>query len=127
MTNKTKAVIFMLISATAFAITQAFVKLSGDLPVFEKVFFRNIVSLVIAFITCQKKGSSLFGDKPNRSFLLSRSLIGAIGMVLYFFSISNLILADAAMLNKLSPFFVTIFAVIFLKEKLSRIQIPALI
>lgn len=31
------------------------------------------------------------------------------------------------MLNKISPFFVTLFAVFFLKEKLTKIQIPVLI
>lgn len=127
MTNKSKAVIFMLISSAAFAITQAFVKLAGDLPVTEKVFFRNLVSLLIAFVLCKKNGSKLLGSPAHRSFLLYRSFIGAVGMVMYFYAISNLILADAAILNKLSPFFVTIFAVFFLKEKLSRIQIPALI
>jgi len=127
MSNKTKAVGFMLISALAFAITQAFVKLAGDLPATEKVFFRNLVSLLIAGLICLKNGSNLWGQPQHRKFLFYRSLLGAVGMVLYFYAISNLILADAAMLNKLSPFFVTIFAVIFLHEKLSRWQIPALI
>jgi drug/metabolite transporter (DMT)-like permease len=36
-------------------------------------------------------------------------------------------LADSSMLNKLSPFFVVLFAYIFLKEKISKMQIPALI
>lgn len=36
-------------------------------------------------------------------------------------------LADSAMLNKLSPFFVTLFAALFLKERLGKAQIPALI
>ncbi len=127
MTNKTKSVVFMLISAFAFAVTQAFVKLAGDLPSYEKVFFRNIVSLLIAAVICYKNGSALFGKKESAKFLISRSLLGAIGMVLYFYSISHLILADAAILNKLSPFFVTIFAVIFLKEKISKVQVPAMI
>jgi len=127
MTDKTKSVIFMVVSAFAFAVTQAFVKLAGDLPAYEKVFFRNLVSLVIAAYICYKNGSSLLGKPKNAKFLISRSLVGAIGMVLYFYSIAHLILADAAILNKLSPFFVTIFAFFFLKEKISRIQIPALV
>jgi drug/metabolite transporter (DMT)-like permease len=127
MTNKTKSVVFMLISAFAFAVTQAFVKLAGDLPSYEKVFFRNIISLLIAAFICYKNGSILLGKKESMKFLISRSLLGAIGMVLYFYSISHLILADAAILNKLSPFFVTIFAVIFLKERISKIQVPSMI
>ena len=48
-------------------------------------------------------------------------------MVLYFFAISKMFLADSTIINKTSPFFLTIFAVLFLKEKLHKIQIPALI
>jgi drug/metabolite transporter (DMT)-like permease len=127
MENKTKAVILMLISSLAFACSAAAVKLSGDLPVFEKVFFRNILAVVIAFIVIRKQKHRMFGKKENQKYLMIRSLLGVIGMVLYFYAISNLYLADSAMLHKLFPFFVTIFAAIFLKEKISKIQIPALI
>jgi drug/metabolite transporter (DMT)-like permease len=48
-------------------------------------------------------------------------------MFLYFFAIERLTIADATVLNKLSPFFVAMFAVIFLKEKLSRYIVPVLI
>lgn len=127
MESKTKAVILMLISSLAFACSAAAVKLSGNLPVFEKVFFRNILAVFIAFITLRKKQQPLFGKKENQKYLLLRSILGVMGMVMYFYAISNLYLADSAMLHKLFPFFVTIFAALFLKEKLSKIQIPALI
>jgi drug/metabolite transporter (DMT)-like permease len=127
MSNKTKAVILMLISSFAFALSAAAVKLAGNLPVFEKVFFRNIVSVVIAFIVLRQKKMPAFGKLENQKYLISRSLLGILGMVLYFYAITHLVLADSAILHKLFPFFVTIFASIFLKEKISKIQIPALI
>ncbi|BES64083.1 DMT family transporter [Gottschalkiaceae bacterium SANA] len=127
MDNKPKAVLYMLISACAFAVMGAMVKLSGNVPVFEKVFFRNLVSLMMAYIMIKNSQSSFWGKRENRKLLLARASLGLLGVVLYFYAISNLILADSAMLNKLSPFFVTLFAALFLKEKLSAIQIPALI
>ena len=117
----------MLVSSLAFACSAAAVKLSGDLPIFEKVFFRNILAVIIAFITLYRQKDPIFGKKENQKYLLLRSFLGVIGMVLYFYAISNLYLADSAMLHKLFPFFVTIFAAIFLREKLSIIQIPALV
>jgi len=126
MTNKTKAVILMLVSSLAFALSAAAVKLAGDIPVFEKVFFRNIISVLIAYIIIRKKRMPAFGKLESQKYLVLRSLLGIIGMVLYFYAINNLFLADSAMLHKLFPFFVTIFAAIFLKEKISKIQIPAL-
>ena len=127
MDNKPKAVLFMLISAIAFALMQTMVKLAGDIPTFEKVLFRNLVSLFVALSVIYRTKTPMFGKKENQKYLLGRSLLGLGGVVFYFYAINNLIMADAAMLNKLSPFFVTIFACIFLKEKLNKIQIPSLI
>ncbi len=117
----------MLISALSFAFMGAMVKLAGDLPVIEKVFFRNMISLIVAFILIKKAGVPLFGLRKNQKYLLLRSLLGLGGVILYFIAISRLSLADSSMLNKLSPFFVTIFAWFFLKEKLLKLHIPILI
>jgi len=61
MDNKPRSVIYMLISSLSFAMMGAMVKFSGDIPVFEKVFVRNLISLFIAFIVIKKKGTSIFG------------------------------------------------------------------
>ncbi|MBK5241656.1 DMT family transporter [Clostridium sp.] len=127
MDNKPKAITLMLVSALAFSIMGAMVKLSGDIPLFEKVFYRNLVSLGMAYIMIKNNKASLFGKKENQKYLLSRSLLGLLGVILSFYALNNLVLSDANMLNKISPFFVTLFAAVFLKEKLSKIQIPVLI
>jgi len=127
MDNKPKAIVFMLICAFAFSGVGAMVKLAGDVPVFEKVFFRNLVSLFVAIHMIRSNKALYWGKPENRKVLFARAFLGLIGVIMYFYAISNLILADSNMLNKLSPFFVTLFASWFLKEKLSPIQIPALI
>jgi drug/metabolite transporter (DMT)-like permease len=127
MDNKPKAVLYMLVSACAFAVMGAMVKLSGNVPVFEKVFFRNLVSLILAVFMIKKSHTRFWGKPENRKLLMARASLGLVGVVMYFYAINNLFLADSSMLNKLSPFFVTLFACWFLKEKLSPIQIPALI
>lgn len=127
MDNKPKAIILMLIAALAFAIMGAMVKLSGDIPLFEKVFYRNLISLAMAYFMIRKSKMSFFGKGENQKYLISRSLLGLLGVVLSFYALNNLVLSDANMLNKISPFFVTLFAAVFLKEKLSKIQIPVLI
>ncbi|CAM2977736.1 DMT family transporter [Hathewaya histolytica] len=122
MKNKTKAVVYMLLSALCFAFMSAMVKLSGDLPVMEKVLFRNLVSLIVAFVALRKSNIPMFGKKENQKYLLARSLLGLSGVILNFYAINNLALADSSMLNKLSPFFITLFAVMFLKEKFTPIK-----
>ncbi|WBW98311.1 DMT family transporter [Oceanirhabdus sp. W0125-5] len=126
MDNKPRAVVLMILSALSFAFMGAMVKLAGDIPLAEKVLFRNMVSLAIAFITLKKSSASMFGKKENQKYLLGRSMLGLSGVLLYFYAINNINLGNSAILNKLSPFFVTVFAALFLKEKLSKVQIPAL-
>lgn len=127
MKSKSKAVLYMLLSALFFSFMAAMVKLSGDIPVFEKVFFRNLISLFVALGALKNNSGSIFGKKENQKYLIARALLGLTGVFFYFYSISKLNLADSAMLNKLSPFFVTIFAVMFLKEKLTPIKVISMI
>jgi hypothetical protein len=47
--SRSKALWYALTSALAFAVMGVFVKLAADVPVLDKVLFRNLVSLVIAF------------------------------------------------------------------------------
>lgn len=118
MSNRIKGILLIILSAFGFAMMSAFVKLSGDLPSMQKSFFRNIVSFIIAFGMILYHKESFFGKKENQKLLLMRSALGTLGVVLNFYAIDHLILSDANMLNKLSPFFVILFCAIFLKEKL---------
>ena len=59
--------------------------------------------------------------------MLGRSLLGSAAMFLFYYGVSRIYVADASMIAKLNPFFVTLFAWFFLKEKLSVFQIPALV
>ena len=57
---------------------------------------------------------------------MGRSLFGTIGIVCNFYAIDRLVLADANMLNKLSPFFCNnFFSALLLKEKPDIVQLCA--
>ncbi|RKY54660.1 MAG: EamA family transporter [Candidatus Neomarinimicrobiota bacterium] len=122
-----KSVLLMTASSLSFALMSLMVRLAGDLPLFEKVFFRNLISLIIAIVIILKNGNSFWGKKENRKFLILRSISGLSGVLLYFYCITNMNLSDGTMLNKISPFFVILFAALFLKEKLNKHQIIAAI
>ncbi|MBE6062050.1 MAG: DMT family transporter [Clostridium butyricum] len=119
LSNRTKGVFFIIMSALGFALMSAFIKISGYLPSFQKTFFRNIVSLIVAFIIIVKNKGSLFGSKENQKALIMRSIFGTLGIIFNYYAIDRLVLSDANMLNKLSPFFVIIFSALFLKEKIN--------
>lgn len=123
LSDRNKGIVFIILSAFGFAMMSAFIKLSGDLPSIQKTFFRNLVSCIIAFSLILKYKESAFGNKENRKILILRSIFGTLGIILNFYAIDRLVLSDANMLNKLSPFFVIIFSAIFLKEKLNQIKL----
>lgn len=120
--DRNKGIIFIILSAFGFAVMSAFIKLSGDLPSFQKTFFRNLVSCIIAFLLIVKHKESFFGKRENQKILILRSIFGTLGIILNYYAIDRLVLSDANMLNKLSPFFVIIFCAIFLKEKIKPNQ-----
>jgi drug/metabolite transporter (DMT)-like permease len=120
--SKAKAVLLMIFSSFSFACMGAFVKLAGNLPTFEKAFSRNFISLIFSIFVIYKDRENPMGKPENRKYLFYRGFLGTIGMLCYFYGIDKLILADSGMLNKLHPFFVAIFAVLFLKEKMTRHQ-----
>jgi len=116
----------MLLSAASFAAMGGFVKAAADVPLVEKVVARNVVTLVVAGALVLFGRHSLLGRLRNQPLLVLRSLLGVAGVTCYFYAINHLILADAAMLTKLSPFFVAIFALGFLGERPPRAVMVAM-
>jgi drug/metabolite transporter (DMT)-like permease len=125
MENRKKGITYILLSSLFFALMAATVKYLGDMPTAEKIFFRNLVGIFVAFSLVKKSGSSLFGN--NKKLLILRSTFGLLGIAAYFYALANMKLSDAVILNKMSPFFVMIFAALFLKEKITKKQLIALV
>lgn len=125
--NMPRAMAWMILSGLSFALMGAAVKLSGDLPLAMKVFFRNLVTLGITSAVALNMRENPFSPTPHARILILRSLCGLAGVLLYFLALGKLNLADASLLNKTSPFFVTVFAVLVLKEPFDRMTVPALV
>ncbi|WP_317367845.1 DMT family transporter [uncultured Tyzzerella sp.] len=127
MTNKNKGIFFIILSALGFALMSLFVKLSGDLPSMQKSFFRNLVSLIFAFFIIKKSNIGFKCKRENILPLVLRASFGTLGIIFNYYSIQNLILSDATMLNKLAPFFVIIFSFFILKEKIKLWQVLSIL
>ncbi|MCM1227931.1 MAG: DMT family transporter [Clostridium sp.] len=125
--KKYLGVFYIILSAFCFALMNTFVRLSGDLPTIQKSFFRNFVAVIFAFIVLKKNRIPLRWQKGNLKFHIIRATAGTLGILCNFYAIDRLVLADASMLNKMSPFFAIIFSLIFLKEKVAVFQALAVI
>ena len=122
MNQKTKGVLCVLSSAACFTMMNTFVRLSGDIPSIEKSFFRNLVAMIFAFIILLRSRGPFRWQPGNLKFLLLRSVAGTIGILGNFYAVDHLVLSDATMLNKMSPFFGVLCSAVFLKEKCKPAQ-----
>lgn len=126
LSSKTKGVIFIVLSALSFTGMNTFVRLAGDLPTMQKVFFRNFVAMVFAFFAMLKAGDSFKPKKGSVKYLLLRSVAGLAGVFGNFYALDKIELSDASMLNKMSPFFALVFSALFIKEKVKPKQAIAI-
>ncbi len=124
--SKSKGVICILLSAVCFTGMNTFVRLSGDIPTFQKVFFRNFVAMIFAAVALLKAGESFKPKKGSMKYLIIRSVAGLTGVFGNFYALGKIDLSDASMLNKMSPFFALIFSAIFIKEKVKPKQAIAI-
>lgn len=121
--RKNIGILLILGAAVGFAFMNLFVNISGELPTFQKAFFRNLLACMISSVAIIKSPESLKTVKGNVGGIFCRSIFGLIGVVLNFYAISRLnSLSDASLLNKLSPFFAMIFSVVILKEKAKKAE-----
>ncbi len=117
----------MLASALSFSVMQVFVKLSSaEVGTFEQTFFRNLISLLIAAGMVRREKRPVLREIRQGGWALwGRSFFGFLGIVLFFYATGHARQADVAMLNRSSPVFVTLFAGLFLKEKITPVKIAS--
>ena len=109
---------FMLLSALAFALMTVFVKQvsTHGIPVFEIVAARALVSLIISYLDIKRKRLSVWGN--NKPLLFARGGVGAVALVCVYFSVANLPLAEATILQYTHPVFTALLAILILKERI---------
>ncbi|WP_044418329.1 DMT family transporter [Halarcobacter anaerophilus] len=121
-----KGVLFMLVSALLGALNGALAKfLSQSMDPLEIVFYRNLLGFLIILFSIKKFHVSI--DTSKLHLLILRGLFGALAMVLFFYTIATIPLGEAVVLNKTSPFFVTILAYYLMKESINLRTFFALI
>lgn len=128
MSKHVKASLLMIVSAMYFSAMQIAIACSAaHIPLFEQLFFRNLFAAIVAFIGVCRQKERPFGKAANRKLLLLRSAAGYLGMVCLFYASAHAAQGDVAVMNKMSPFLVTLLAVLFLREKVTLYQVGALV
>lgn len=126
--DRTKGILLMTASALCFAFMSVAVKRTGGtIPAYEQVFFRNLVIVIVAGAYLLRHHLPLYGLRQYQPAMFGRSILGVLGVLASFLATNTGSQADVSILSRLSPFLITAFSALFLKEKITKIQIPALL
>lgn len=127
MTNRSKAAVYMTIATLSLSLVPLCVKLipeSTGIPLSEKLLARSVISMLVMLVFMIRKNAV---SKPVSYKLMSlRCIFGIGGLITYFSAVQLMPIAEIVTINRMSPFFVAVFSWIFLREKLSKLQIAAI-
>ncbi|KAI3916780.1 hypothetical protein MKW98_026251 [Papaver atlanticum] len=96
------------------------------IPLFEIIFARCTIVMILSLVWLRKTGQPIFGPANVRHLLASRALIGFLSLFSFIYSVQNLPLSQAIVLNFTIPVMASIAARIFLQEKLKFADIGGL-
>lgn len=122
MSDKKQGILYIICAGFFFACMTFFVRLAGDLPTMQKAFFRNAVAVVIAVIMLARSEGGFQIKRSSWPGLFMRSFFGTVGLICNFYAVDHLNIADANILNKLSPFFAILMSYFILKEKANKVE-----
>ena len=120
--NRKKGILFILSAAFFFSLMTVFVRLAGDVPTMQKAFFRNIVATFLAAFILLRSGEKFYVPRKSLMDLFLRCSIGTAGILCNFWAVDHMQIADANILNKLSPFFAILMSIFILNERPDRVE-----
>lgn len=107
-------------SSSIYAISYIFVRLVGRTGIhpFQIALFRNVVCLVVLTILANCLGNS--GLRPVRpTIILLRGALSAMGLLLWFYGLVHLPIAEASTLSLTTVCFAAVGAALFLGERIT--------
>lgn len=119
--SESLGILLILISVLAFNVMGGLIKyLDGSIPLPELVFFRSFIALAPLILFLMWTGDFPSGLKTKQPLKhIIRCLLGTFAMFCTFKVLELLPIAEATTLKYLSPIFLVMLAILFLKEQVS--------
>ena len=92
-------------------------KIDARIPVYELVFFRSLISISITSFIIKKREINPWGN--NKKLLVIRGLLGTLALLSIFYAIRTMPLSISTVIQYTYPIFISIFAAIFINEKVT--------
>ena len=116
--NSFKKVNLILASFFFSLMTVCVKKIDNRIPIYELVFFRSLLSLLITSLIINKKNLNPWGK--NKPLLILRGILGTIALVCIFYAIKNMPLNISTVIQYTYPIFISIFAGVLINEKITK-------
>ena len=115
-----RGILCMAGAMSCFVVNDAFVKyVSQTVPIAQMVFVRSIFVTLIIFAIARAAGATSRMADAVRPRVLLRAVIDASATLLYLAALVHLPIANATAINLAAPLFMTVFAVMFLREQVN--------
>lgn len=120
-------VFWMVVTGLLFVGFTAIVKsMGGRLPAAENAFIRYVLGLFF-FLPFLPRILRIRLDRRTTGLLILRGALHTIGVILWFFAMTRIPIAEVTAINYLNPVFVTLGAALFLGERLAFRRIVAIL
>jgi len=122
-----RGIFWMAVTGLCFVIVTALVKLMhGRVPAAEAAFLRYLLGLVFLIPMWRDLRQANLSGRQITLFGL-RGFVHSLGVILWFFAMTRIPIAEVTAMNYLNPVYVTLLAVVFLGEKLAARRILAIV
>ncbi|MGY6694679.1 MAG: DMT family transporter [Roseinatronobacter sp.] len=120
-------IFWMVVTGFCFVAVTALVKYLGDdMPAAQSAFLRYLLGLVFLLPMISSLRAVSF-TRYNLQLFGVRGFVHALGVILWFYAMTQIPLAEVTAMNYLSPIYVTIGAALFLGERLATRRIIAVL
>ncbi len=117
--NPVKGIFWMIVTGLCFVAVTALVKtLGGRVPAAESAFLRYVIGLVFLVPVWRELMAVRLTPRQKKLFGL-RGLVHSLGVILWFYAMTRIPIAEVTAMNYLNPVYVTILAVFVLGETLA--------
>ena len=120
-------IFWMFLTGLNFVAVTAIVKhLGADMPAAQGAFLRYVLGLVFLIPMIKPIMAAHLTPRQIKLFTI-RGIVHTIAVILWFFAMARIPIAEVTAMNYLSPVYVTLGAALFLKEKLPPRRLIAVI
>ncbi len=120
-------IFWMVLTGFCFVAVTALVKYLGDdMPAAQSAFLRYLLGLVFLLPLISALRREVF-NRPTLALLGLRGMIHALGVILWFYAMTQIPMAEVTAMNYLSPIYITLGAALFLGERLAARRVIAVL